>query len=254
MAQQNNSYAIWGIFVLIVIAMLWGLAKLGTNGNVGTNNGTGTITDGTLSTPVTSGDHIKGSIDAPAMLVEYSDFQCPACRSAAPIVKQVSDELGDQLAVVYRHFPLRQIHPHAQLAGQAAYAAGKQGKFWEMHDELFATQSAWTNTKDAEQFFVNLAIELELDETVFRTDMNSSAAKDKVNADYTSGNTSGVRGTPTFFLNGKQLDGIGSPETLKSLILSEIGSAESTTETNSDENENSNGTTEPVTPKVKSAS
>lgn len=89
-------------------------------------------------------DNVKGSREAKAVLIEYSDFQCPACQVYYPVVKQLTEELGNEILVVYRHFPLTTIHPNALPAAKAAEAAGKQGKFWEMHDMLFDKQSEWS--------------------------------------------------------------------------------------------------------------
>src|SRR5712671_6059617 len=95
-----------------------------------------------LSEPVGARDHTRGSQSAEISLVEYGDFECPYCRAAEPIVAGLMEALGDQLAVTFRHFPLKQVHPHAQHAAEVAEAAAAQGKFWEMHDKLFARQDA----------------------------------------------------------------------------------------------------------------
>ena len=95
-----------------------------------------------LSVPVNERGHIAGLPDAPIVLVEYGDYECPHCGRAHPIVKAARQRLGEDLAFVYRHFPLAQLHPHATLAAQSAEAAGAQGKFWQMHDQLFEHQHA----------------------------------------------------------------------------------------------------------------
>src|SRR5438045_450043 len=91
-----------------------------------------------LAVPVGERDHIRGRVDAPITLVEYGDYECPDCGTAHPIVRELQRRLGDQLRVVFRNFPCPDNHPHAQQAAEAAEAAGAQGKFWEMHDLLFA--------------------------------------------------------------------------------------------------------------------
>src|SRR5258708_12944484 len=98
------------------------------------------MSDVLLTPPVSAQDHVAGPDDAPVTLVEYGDFECPYCGMAHPIVKKVQRELGNQLRFVFRHFPLAEAHPHARIAAQAAEAAGAQGKFWEMHDNLFEHQ------------------------------------------------------------------------------------------------------------------
>ena len=93
-----------------------------------------------LAVPVSERDHVLGPATAPVTLIEYGDYECPYCRAAQPILKQIKEIMGDDLRLAYRHFPLSQIHPHAYQAAEAAEAAGAQGRFWEMHDLLFANQ------------------------------------------------------------------------------------------------------------------
>ncbi len=93
---------------------------------------------------VTEADWSKGNLESPVVLLEYSDFQCPACKARGPIIENLLGEFGDHIRFVYRHMPLSSIHNNAQLAAQATEAAGVQGKFWEMHDHLFETQSEWS--------------------------------------------------------------------------------------------------------------
>ena len=102
---------------------------------------------------------VKGPETAPITIIEFSDFQCPACGSYYPIVKQLYQEFGDEIQFVYRNFPLRQIHSNAQLAGQAAEAAGRQDKFWGMHDMIFENQKTWSDQKSrqAEEAFIAYA-------------------------------------------------------------------------------------------------
>ena len=96
--------------------------------------------DGTLSMPVSARDHARGPVDAPLTLVEYGDYQCPYCGQADATVKELQRQLGDQLRFVYRNFPLTQVHPYAEHAAETAEAAAAQGKFWQMHDDLYAHQ------------------------------------------------------------------------------------------------------------------
>ena len=185
----------WAAIVSGLILLVVLMAKAGSNSNNTPNT--------TLDIPVVPTEHTKGSEYAPITLVEYSDFQCPACASTYPLLKQVVKNYPDDVRVVYRHFPLRQIHPQAQLAGQAAEAAAIQGKFWEMHDVLFNTQDQWANNPNAEQFFIDLAGSLGLDTEQFSADMNSKEARDAVNKDYASGAAANIPGTPSIFLNGR---------------------------------------------------
>lgn len=168
-------------------------------------------------------DWTKGSPDASAVLVEYGDFQCPACAAFYPIVNGISDELGDRLLVVYRHFPLRKIHPQAQLAAQAAEAAGRQEKFWKMHDVLFERQDEWADNRGARDVFLRYAEEMGLDRERFEADLDDKAIKDKINEDLRSGSALGITGTPTFFLNGEELQGYNTYDDFKQRIREAAG-------------------------------
>jgi protein-disulfide isomerase len=168
---------------------------------------------------VSAKDHFKGPEDASLVLVEYGDFQCPACRAYFPMVQQLEEEFADQVQFVYRHYPLRSIHPQAEIASRAAEAAALQGKFWEMHDILFENQSEWAGRGNAQDTFAQYATELDLDVTQFKADLNASSVKDKVQADLSGGNLAGVPGTPTFFLQGQRIVNPQNYDTFQALIL-----------------------------------
>lgn len=162
-------------------------------------------------------DHIQGPPTALVTLLEYGDFECPHCGMAHPIVKAIQEEFGDDLRFVFRHFPLAQIHPHAERAAEAAETAGAQGQFWEMHNTLFENQS----TLDDEDL-LEYAQELGLDVLAFRRDLPSGTFKPRVREDFMSGVRSGVNGTPTFFINGHRHDAPWDLETLSTAILEEF--------------------------------
>lgn len=172
-----------------------------------------------LTPPIGKSDHIKGSKKALVTLVEYGDYECPYCGQAYHVVKKIEKEmaeLGDNiLSLVYRHFPLTQVHPHAFNAACAAEAAGLQGKFWEMHDELFEHQFLL-----GYEPFVKFADALGLDVVKFLEDMGLPKVHEKIRGDFMSGIRSGVNGTPTFFINGVRHEGSYQYETLKSAIES----------------------------------
>lgn len=155
--------------------------------------------------PVTNNEWIKGGINVRATLVEYSDFQCPACKFREPMIQQLLDEFGNQIKFVYRHFPLSAIHKNGQLAAQAGEAAGLQNKFWEMHGKLFENQEIWADQDDdeAKDTFIDYAEQIGLDKTQFESDLDSNAVRDAVNEDYSGGVAAGVNSTPSFFLNGQ---------------------------------------------------
>ena len=168
-----------------------------------------------LTIPVSDRDHIRGNVDAPLTLLEYGDYECPDCFQAAPIVNQLRTKLGDRLRFVFRHFPNSTIHPHASIAAQAAEAAGVQGKFWEMHDVLFKHQ------KDlADHDITHFALLIGLELYRFDADVSSERFREHVREDYLSGIESGVKGTPTFFINGMRYRGNATFEDLSKAIES----------------------------------
>ena len=157
---------------------------------------------GQLTPPVSSHDHIAGPNEAPVTLVEYGDLECPYCRMAHPIVKAAQRALGNQLRFVFRHFPLKEIHPHAPHAAESTESAGAQGKFWEMHDTIFEHQHALEHTD-----LVRYAKQLGLDGQRVAQDLVAGTYTKRVRDDFRSGVRSGVNGTPTFFVNGARFDG-----------------------------------------------
>jgi protein-disulfide isomerase len=168
-----------------------------------------------LAVPVGEGDHILGSATAPTTLVEYGDFECPDSGAAHLVVKELQQALGRQLRFVYRHFPLVAIHPHAEAAAEAAEAAGAQGKFWQMHDMLFSHQTALE-----EDDLVLYATTLHLDIPPFASALESRAHVKRIQEDLMGGTQSGVRSTPTFFVNDILHDGPFDFETLLAAIES----------------------------------
>jgi protein-disulfide isomerase len=164
---------------------------------------------------------VQGNKSAKINLVEYSDFQCSACAFYYRITKRLIEELKDDFQLTFRHYPLKK-HVNSKLAAKSAEAAGRQGKFWEMHDLLFERQKEWAKKKneDAERLFMQYAAFLNLNVERFQVDLNSQTVANKVHNDYQSGRHSGVKGTPTFFLNGKKIiDKPRSYATFKDLIL-----------------------------------
>jgi protein-disulfide isomerase len=156
-----------------------------------------------LALPVSlTRDHIRGPVDAPLTLLEYGDYECTFCGVAHPIVKAVEAQLGNRLRFVFRHFPLTTVHPHAELAAEAAEAAGSQGAFWQMHDVLYANQQHL----EGPQLLVYAAT-LGLDINRFGNEVTEHAYLRKINEDFISGVRSGVNGTPTFYINGARHDG-----------------------------------------------
>lgn len=163
-------------------------------------------------------DWVKGPATAQITMIEYLDFQCPACGSYHPLVKKLQKDFAQKMRLVVRHFPLEQSHQYARLAAQSAEAAGRQSKFWEMYDQLFQNQKEWSGAKDAKKIFISYAKDIGLDTEKFEKDLADPAINDKINADQQSGTVVGVRSTPSFFLNKNKIDSPDSYDEFKSLI------------------------------------
>jgi protein-disulfide isomerase len=156
-----------------------------------------------LKVPARQNDHAWGEENAPVTLVEYGDYECPHCGRANPIVKNLCQHFGSQLRLVYRHFPLTQIHPFAEGAAETAEFAGTHGKFWQMHDLLFESQSRFSVP-----LFFELAKLLKLSTSALRATLEKGEYTPKVREDFLGGIRSGVNGTPTFFINGHRHNGL----------------------------------------------
>jgi protein-disulfide isomerase len=155
----------------------------------------------TLKVPVTQSDHIRGPANAPITLVEYGDYECPHCGLAHPIVNQVQQSFRGHMRFVYRHFPLTEVHPHAEIAAESAEFAGAAGLFWDMHDALFENQRRLSITT----IFL-IGVELGLPEVAMRNALETGQYRNKVRSDFMGGIRSGVNGTPAFFINGVRHD------------------------------------------------
>ena len=156
--------------------------------------------------------HVRGSENATVTIIEFSDFQCPACGMAEPIVEQVLEAYPTQVKLIYKDFPLP-MHSYAQKASEAAECAGEQGKYWEMHDVLFANQDA-LKISDLKSY----AADLGLNTTVFNACLDSGATAGDVKADLKEGQSRKITGTPSFFINGQEMVGAYPFETWKSTI------------------------------------
>jgi protein-disulfide isomerase len=161
-----------------------------------------------LKAPITPGDHRRGDPDAPVILVEYGDYQCPHCATAQPVVRELLRSFGADLALVYRHFPLTEVHPLAATAAEAAEFAGDHDAFWEMHEALFANQSRLSLPA-----IFGIAGAVGLPQAELQHALSAGTYLSKVRDDFIGGVRSGVNGTPCFFINGIRHDGAhGFPE------------------------------------------
>jgi protein-disulfide isomerase len=188
----------WGIFIVVMGLIVWGLVAASQKAKK----------ESALlptSDKITSEDWSRGNASSSVSLVEYSDFQCPACAAFYPLVEEVSTKLGGQFHFAYRHFPLTQ-HRNAIPAAQATEAAGRQGKFWEMYSEVFSQQEKWATSTNAKAHFDGYAKKIGLDMEKFNADYDLPEIKVKIEDSIKSGIKAGVNATPSFFLNGKKVN------------------------------------------------
>ncbi|MBI4235382.1 thioredoxin domain-containing protein [Candidatus Peregrinibacteria bacterium] len=203
MNPSNKRLLFWlGVIAVITVSVLVVISGTKTNPQDQANKTT------TLSEPISEIDNTKGNKDAKIQIVEYSDFQCPACASYFPILRDVMKEFGNYVYFSYRNFPIRSKHLNADISAYAAEAAARQGKFWEMHDLLFENQTFWSGESGeaAQVLFTQYANQLGLDTQKFMADMADKNIQRKVDDDLESGLNSGVQGTPSVFVDGKKLE------------------------------------------------
>lgn len=204
----------WIIFSLLCVAILGGLIWTARKdkadvGSVDYNKiMTPTAENGNIS------DHVFGKADSKVVLIEYGDFQCPGCGSAAPIIKQIAQKYQNQIAVVFRNMPLTSAHPNAIASSSVAEAAGLQGKYWEMHDKLYENQSAWSRLtgEDRTNYFVAAAEEIGLDKNQFLKDIDGDAVSKKIAFDRALASKRGVQGTPSIYINGESVSDISTKD------------------------------------------
>jgi protein-disulfide isomerase len=178
-----------------------------------------------LPTPVTSADWIRGNPNAPVTLVEYADFECPACQAYYPVVEQVFDAASSTVRMVFREFPLPQ-HADAVPSAKAAEAAGNQGKFWGMYSLIYPNHADWETLSDPTSVFVGYAQKLGLNISQFTSDMNSAVVAKKISDSVSVGTAAGIDATPTFFINGYRIE---NPESYDEFITAIQNAASSTT-------------------------
>jgi Protein-disulfide isomerase len=163
-------------------------------------------------------DRFKGPANAKVTLVEYADFQCPVCAAYFSILQEVYKTHGDRVKFVFRNFPLTQIHQNAMIAHKIAEAAGLQGKFWEMHDLLYINQKEWKDSLEAKSKIMSYAGGLGIDLIKLEQDINSQEVEEKILADLRDGMNRGVKGTPTFYLNGVKLENINTSDDFRKVL------------------------------------
>ena len=213
--KKSLPFIIIGAVLLVAVGGTWALMrKKQSDSNPLTP--TGAPLSGTLSATTPNGKsglnqsgagltkpNVK--VSSPVILEEYGDYQCPPCGQLHPELKRLEHEYGDQLQVVFRHFPLTTIHKNAMAAAHAAEAARNQGKFWDMHDLLYRNQVEWAESADAKTIFVSYAQRLNLNLNQFNSDVGSNLINQRITADLQRGASMRVTGTPTVFLDGNLL-------------------------------------------------
>ena len=211
--MNTKRIAFWSAFVVVLALIFWGLV-------VALNKPAASITSGISSpAPVTSADHILGTSTAPVTLIEYGDFQCPACAAYSSMIEKLASDEGNSLRVVFRHFPLSQ-HQNALITAQAAEAASAQGKFWDMYKLIYDNQTSWENQSDQDirKTLAGYASSLKLDMTTFASDLDSAATKKVIQDELAEGQSIGIDYTPSLFINGKIITNPSSYAAFKALI------------------------------------
>lgn len=228
--NKTTAWFIVGLIVLVtVVVIVAGAMSSGSGGSSNTSNFVATMAPG-----ITSSDHVIGNPHAKVTLIEYGDFECPACGDYEPAVQQLIDTMSSTVEFVFRNFPLTSIHPFAMVGSEAAEAAGMVGgpsKYWAMHNLLYAKQSEWsTNTlltpaQVTSQYLNKYAQSLGLDVTTFDADMNSPQVSDKIQADIAGGNAAQIDHTPTFFVNLAQIPNPQSYAAFQAVLESAMNSS-----------------------------
>ena len=218
----------WIIFVAVCVVLFGGLVIWSGRDRVDVS---GVDTNKIQPADPSSGeiaDHVFGNKDSKVVLVEYGDFQCPGCGSAHPTVKALSEKYEKQMAFVFRNFPLTNIHPNARAAAAAAEAAGKNNKYWEMHNSLYENQDAWASasTGNRGSVFAGYAEQAGIKKADYEKTLADQSAmiNKKINFDIALGRKINVSGTPTFYLNGKKLSDkdFGSLEAFEKALQAEF--------------------------------
>lgn len=203
----------WAVVAVIILIFVGVFALQGNKNNTSSS-----------TSAAKPSEHITGKGSSGVTIVEYGDFQCPYCQQYEPIVSAAVAKFYDQIYFQFRNFPLVNNHPNAFAAARAAEAASKQGKFWEMHNLLYQTSNwqVWTTATDPVPEFNKYAVSLGLDEAQFKKDFASSAVNDTINADMAEGTKLDVQGTPTFFIDGKQVTIKATPADFEKAISDAI--------------------------------
>jgi protein-disulfide isomerase len=196
---------IGGVLVAVVVAVVLMSQRASNNATVNENFNAAATPTGPRQVAAGAPDpYERGGAKASVTLEEFSDFQCPACGGLEPGLRKVVKDYGERVRLVFRNYPLP-MHRYAFQAARAAEAAGQQGKFWEMHDVLYDNQKEWSDSMEPRVQFDSYATRLGLDVQRFKADIERQDLADRIKADVQRGNSLNVRGTPTVYLNGREL-------------------------------------------------
>ena len=213
----------WAVFIVIVVAVIGGMVYMARQDKLDVSDVGKDKAAGVLAAEDRNGnieEHVLGKKDAKVVIVEYGDYQCPGCSTAAPKAKAVAEKYKDNVALIFRNFPIATIHPNARAAAASAEAAGFQGKFWEMHDLIYANQDTWSqaSTNDRTEIFLGYARQIGLKEEQFKEGLSDARITKKINFDVAIARTQGVTGTPTFYINGELVESTNDADYLENAV------------------------------------
>lgn len=235
-AGQANKATVWFIVIFLVVVTAAVIIAGAYSGGEAADNASSTFVATTVP-PITSADWTEGNPNAKVSLIEYGDFECPACGEYFPLMQQLFSNYSSTVLFVFRNFPLTTIHPFAQIGAEAAEAAGFEGgasKYWAMHDLLYTDQQQWstnsalTPAQVVSQYFNGYAQSIGLDVATFDNDMNATSVLDKIQNDVNSGNAAQINHTPTFFLNLVQIPNPTSLQDFESVLNAAVASSTGT--------------------------
>lgn len=197
----------WIIFIVLCVAVFGGLIAISQSDKINVSNVPLAEIHSASKDSGDIADHVFGNEKSKVILYEYGDYQCPGCESAYPVIKQIVEKYKTQVGFVFRNFPLTSIHPNALAAASVSEAAGLHGKYWEMHDKLYEDQASWKNLTGTERtnYFIAAAEALGINGTSFSNDIDSTNVKKKISFDQELGKKAGISGTPSFFINDKNV-------------------------------------------------
>jgi protein-disulfide isomerase len=219
--KKTRRISLWLVAGAVLVGIIAGMNYLIFSGQTG-QKGPATAQASEILKPKTDDWMIGSTTTAKVVLVEYSDFECPACGAYHPIVSKLLTEFGGQVAYVYRHYPWY-FHPQARASALVAEAAGRQGKFWEMSEQLFSNQEAWSKEgANPQALFASYALKIGLDPVRFQADLKDPSTARRIDRDLAEAKTLNITYTPSFFVNGQLVENPNSYDKFKALLQQTI--------------------------------